>query len=180
MKLVLPFCILTLLGLGCANTSNTPVMNLSQVRPGIWRSGQPTTSEQWQYLYNLGIRHVVKLNFIGEGSDSEATRIGMTVHTLSIQPEGDLNIWDNITNSFMEPDGQLIEEAEKVIEGNTGVLVHCTYGRDRTGVVVGISRLRVEHWSKTRALEEMLKQGFSPALVGLDSFWTKYNMKGSK
>jgi len=59
---------------GCSPTIYTRgVPNLVQVGPGLWRSGQPTTIDSWNYLKSLGINHIVKLNFDSEGSDDEAT-----------------------------------------------------------------------------------------------------------
>jgi tyrosine-protein phosphatase SIW14 len=157
---------------GCSPTNYTNgVPNLVQVHSELWRSGQPTTDVQWQYLYSLGIRHVVKLNFNSEGSDDGATKAGLDVHVLSIQPEGDKDIWSNITNTFVE----LISQAEAIIASGGGVLVHCTHGQDRTGLVISISRLLYDGWTKEQAWNEMLDRGFHPELLGLVSFWLDYD-----
>jgi len=36
------------------------IPNLVQVAPGLWRSGQPTDPDEWQYLKSLGLTQVVK------------------------------------------------------------------------------------------------------------------------
>lgn len=159
---------------GCSPTKYTQgVPNLVQVHDGLWRSGQPTTNDQWKYLYSLGIRHDVKLNFEGEGSDDGAALAGMVVHTFSIQPEGDKDIFDNITNTFVKPDAMNVAEAESIISAGGGVLIHCTHGQDRTGLIIGIRRLS-EGWTKEQSWNEMLERGFHPELLGLVSFWMDY------
>jgi protein tyrosine/serine phosphatase len=175
MKLKLVWLFL-LAFLGCTPTKyvhNVP--NLVQVSPGLWRSGQPVNDADWKYLHDeLGITQDVKLNFESEGSDDGAVRAGMTVHVLSIQPEGDKDLLDNLTNTFVSPDRGNITEAERVIRGGGGVLVHCTHGQDRTGLVLGIHRAEDEGWTKDAAYEEMLEHGFHPELHGLHEFWETF------
>ena len=40
------------------------------------------------------------------------------------------------------------------------VLVHCQHGADRTGTMVAIYRIAYEGWTKTQAMDEMIKGGF--------------------
>lgn len=49
--------------------------------------------------------------------------------------------------------------------------VHCERGQDRTGLIVGVYRVKVEHWTKADAYQEMLKHGFHPILRGLCWSW---------
>lgn len=147
------------------------IPNLVQVGPGLWRCGQPTTSAQWQYLKSIGITKVVKLNYDEEGSDQGAIDAGLTVHTFSIPPKNDLK------SVVEKPDYATIMAAELVMEGGDGVLVHCTHGQDRTGTLVGVYRVKHDHWAKGDAWLEMLKHGFHPELVGLDAFWEDFQEK---
>jgi protein tyrosine/serine phosphatase len=166
---------LVLLICGCSPTVyNHGVPNLVQVDPGLWRSGQPTTVAQWQYLKSLGITQVVKLNFESEGSDSGAIAVGMSVKYLSIQPEGGVPLED-IANTFVRPDPERLLEAEQTIEAGGGVLVHCTHGQDRTGLVIGRYRVLHNHWTKDAAYAEMLRNNFHPALHGLHESWEEFH-----
>ncbi len=166
---------LVLLLFGCSPTAYLHgVPNLAQVEAGIWRSGQPTTVEQWKYLYSIGVRHVVKLNFASEGSDDPAASVGMIVHTLSIEPNGDTDLFDAISGTFIRPDEGLLEQAERILEQGGGVLVHCTKGQDRTGVVVGRYRVTFDHWTKEAAYSEMLAHNFHPLLHGLSESWEHF------
>jgi protein tyrosine/serine phosphatase len=162
--------------LGCSPTTYTQgVPNLVQVKSDLWRSGQPSSDDQWRYIASLGVTEVVKLNFASEGSDDGAIRAGLTVHVLSIQPEGDKNLLDNVLGTFIEPDARNVALAEAIIAQGGGVLVHCTHGQDRTGLVIGISRLLFDDWSKARAWDEMLDKGFHADLLGLVAFFLDYD-----
>jgi protein tyrosine/serine phosphatase len=172
-------CRLLLLSLvllvGCSHTVYVNgIPNLVQVEPGLWRSGQPTTLEQWRYLQSLGIRKVVKLNFESEGSDDGAVALGMTVYNLSIQPQGDLDWFDNVANAYVRPDVTKLQQADEITKLHDGVLVHCTHGQDRTGESIGRHRVLVDHWSAEDAYAEMLRLGFHPMLHGLHEAWETF------
>lgn len=174
MKRALLLVLVVLLSVCGCSPSTTYVQgipNLVQVRAGLWRSGQPTRPTDWKYLKSLGISHVIKLNFESEGSDEPAIVEGMVLHNLAIHPVGDADLWNALTNTFEHPDPRLLEQADQIIAENTGVLVHCTHGWDRTGLVVGRSRVLIEHWSKEDAYREMISRGFHPALHGLYESW---------
>ena len=160
---------------GCSTTTYVHgVPNLVQVKAGLWRSGQPMTADQWQYLKSLGITRVVKLNFESEGSDNGAAAAGMTVYVFSIQPEGDKDVFDNITNTFIQPNPKLIMEALLVIRLGGGVLVHCTHGQDRTGLIIGEHRVVDDRWPKDAAYAEMITNNFHASLHGLHETWENF------
>jgi len=161
--------------LGATPTTVThTIPNLRQVKPGLWRSGQPRTVFDWDYLKKLGVTRVVKLNFEREYSDSFARVVGITTYVVSVQPEGDKDLISDITNTFVRPDEKTIEEAEKLIDLSVGTLVHCTHGQDRTGYLIGRYRVNSDGWSKNDAYTEMLKYGFHPELHGLHEAWEEF------
>ncbi len=151
-------------------TTSHGVPNLVEVAPGLWRSGQPTT-EGWTYLKSIGVRHVVKLNFESEGTDADAVDLGLDVHLLGVEPVGDADIFDDVRNTFVRPDAKKLAEAERVIEAGDGVLVHCTHGQDRSGLVIGTYRVRHDGWPKDKAYAEMISNHFHPELHGLHETW---------
>ena len=165
-----------LLVIGCSKTNYTHgIPNLVQVEPGVWRSGQPCDGkdatpcdQQWAYLKTLGIKRVVKLNFKDEGSDELAD---MEIVYLPMQPAGDKDVYDNAKNLFVQPELGGIEAAVAELARKDGVLVHCTHGQDRTGLVVGVFRIEKDGWTKADAYKEMTKLGFHPELHGLHEFW---------
>ena len=158
-----------------------------QVRSDVWRSGQPTTLEQWQYLHDvLGVRQSIKLNFDSEGTDDLARLAGIDVYPVGIEPRTDANgLIPAIVDVIERPAKDRVEELKRIIgeikvaNGSRGVwLVHCKNGHDRTGLAVGFIRVLVDQWTKKQAYEEMLARGFHPELLGLLREW--HNLEETK
>lgn len=179
---ILGTAVMTLLCLalgGCARVATVydyGVPNLHEVSPGLWRSGQPTTVEQWRYLESIGVRYELKLNDFQEGDDSPAFSTQVQVIYNSMQPVGDANIIDALTNTFRAPTHEQIADALSAIRAHKGqgVLVHCTHGQDRTGLIIGLYRVLDEGWAADVAYNEMLALGFHPELHGLHEYWEKF------
>ena len=161
------------LGLTPTTTTHT-IPNLRQVKPGLWRSGQPQNAQDWEYLKSIGVTRAIKLNFESEYSEESAKDSGVVIYVKSIQPEGDKDVISNFTNTFVRPDPRTVEDAEGLIDPSIGTLVHCTHGQDRTGYLVGRFRVNVDGWSKEDAYLEMLKDGFHPELHGLHEAWEEF------
>ena len=124
----------------------------------LWRGGDPTP-EGWQWLYNEGIRYVVKLNTEAEGTDCVAASLGMTIHRFPIP------WWRQVI--FRPRQKDLVAAVSCLIPKT---YVHCEHGEDRTGLIVGCFRLS-QGWSKSQAYAEMLAFGFHPELQGLLGRW---------
>jgi protein tyrosine/serine phosphatase len=145
------------------------VPNLVQIHPGVWRSGEPKSTAGWKYLKSLGIKKVIKLNYDSEGTDQGATDIGMEVILLSIPPKSDLG------STLEIPDSATVEKAVELLSQGGGILVHCTHGQDRTGLVVGAYRVKHDGWTKEAAWNEMVQHNFHQELLGLMRFWHRFN-----
>ena len=173
---------LTVFLVGCFSPAGGGIPNFAEVAPGVYRSGQPTTLDQWRSLYDKGIRYVLKFNYPSEGTDDLALQAGLKVFTYSIQPEGDQNLFKDIEGTVLEPDETVLEQADALMNqlwiglkagAPEGVLIHCSHGEDRTGYVVGRFRMKRMGWTKKAAFEEALKRGFHPELLGLMAAWVK-------
>jgi len=157
-----------LLGLALVGCSTAPTFvrhNIPNFRPvpdnlGVYRGGQPKSHAGWAYLHSLGVSNVVKLNLESDASDNEARALGMTVHYFPIATHHQL---------LLKPDRQTVSNAVAAI--TPGTYVHCKHGRDRTGLIVGCKRVWQDGWAKTNAWNEMIADGFHPALHGLTQFW---------
>lgn len=145
-----------------------PVANFYEVDPGVFRSAQPTTPEAWAYIKSRGVRTIVKLNDDSEGSDAGAEALGLEVVRVSIPPKGDL------VGVFERPDPSKLVVAIAALERGE-VLVHCTHGQDRTGLVVGLYRVLHDHRKKSEAYREMRAHGFHPELLGLLDTWEDFD-----
>ena len=60
---------------------------------------------------------------------------------------------------------------------NFPIFIHCKAGRDRTGMLSGLSRVFVDGWTADQAYAEMLKLGFRPQFKKLDDYF-KYKTRG--
>jgi protein tyrosine/serine phosphatase len=136
------------------------IPNFDIVEAGIYRGGQPDCGEHWQFLKDLGVEQVIKLNTDSEGSDEAWTKMGGELFKV---PE---TAWKQI---ITEPDIAVqILTAVEFIRPKT--FIHCLHGQDRTGLVIGAYRLK-RGWSKREAYVEMLSHGFHPILLGLSKAW---------
>ena len=158
---------------GCSTTSlNTTakIVNFERVSTNLYRSGQLTTSNQWYYVASLGVKKTIKLNTDAEGSDSMATNFGIKVIYLPMPPSG-------ITDWWKGPDKdkyfQAIIEIRKSLNNGEGVLIHCTHGQDRTGIVMGGADIYILHKSKKEAWQNMIEHHYHVIFLGLDCFWNR-------
>jgi protein tyrosine/serine phosphatase len=161
--------ILLVLGLLTACTKVPSVHGISNylvVEKGIIRGGQPSTLEEWQWLKNLGVTDDLKLNFDSEASDTQASQVGIEVHTLSVEPSG-------LFHTFDRPDQTRLDQAENLLESRDQKIyfVHCEHGEDRTGLVIGRYLHLTQHWLKDDVYRYMLRTHFHPELLGLKKAW---------
>src|SRR5208337_1012691 len=158
------------------------IPHLPQVDDDVFRSGQPPakTPSAWRYLQSKGITDVLKFNFAHEGVDDPPEDCGITVHDLAVQPEGDMDVLDDVKDTIVKPDwgkfaeGIAILQAVKASGGKRKALIHCTHGNDRTGIFVGIARVLIWGWTKIAAWREMVARGFHPELLGLMTTWLEF------
>ena len=160
MRILAPLAVAVLLAAGCATPKMTHgIPNLDEVERGIWRGGQPT-DEGWRWLVSAGVNRVVKLNPPNEADDTVARLLGLEVLDLPI------SLTAQITGV---PSPARLDAAVAAIQ--PGTFIHCTHGEDRTGLVLGLWRVRECGWTKRRAHAEMLDHGFHPLLRGLEWAW---------
>ncbi len=145
------------------------VPNLTRVASGLWRMGQPETVRAWIDLFDrLGVDPrkavVVKLNTDTEGDDDWPSRL--LGFTLIKRP---LARWTLRTR----PDPAHVRNAVDHVEharraGHVLVVVHGTTGRDRTGLVVALTGMRLFGWTRDYARCDMVEHGFRWGLAALD------------
>jgi hypothetical protein len=141
---------------GPAETLTNDVPNLSQVEPGVWRSGQPKTLAGWRYLHDvLHCTKDIKLNTGDEASDRDAIKAGLKLFYFPI---------DTLEQLELGPDEKAMSKALALI--GPGTIIHCQHGEDRTGYLVGRYRL-IEGTNAAAAWMEMTNHNFHPALKGL-------------
>ncbi|MCI5219800.1 MAG: hypothetical protein D3914_11595 [Candidatus Electrothrix sp. LOE2] len=134
---------------------NQGLPNLHRVNSTLYRSAQPT-KEGFAFLAtqpslsndDLPIRTVVSLRAFNDDAPFVPKNSELRLEQISFKvwhPEDEdvVKFLRIVTTPAMQP-----------------VLVHCRYGSDRTGTMVAIYRVASEGWSKTQAVDEMVKGGF--------------------
>jgi hypothetical protein len=123
--------------------------NFGVVVPGrVYRSAEP--DERFiRYVYERhGVRRVISLNG-DQPYQAIARELGMSV---------DLYDW----KPFHRPGDDQLKRVLDTLDDGTPVLVHCTYGRDRTGYAIDAYRIWRQGWPVNRTLEELERFGHSP------------------
>lgn len=152
MRLVAIVAVLSAIGSGCAYFVATPpdvrrldgfpLRRFDRVDAAIYRSGQPSAAQLQELSRRYGIRTVLKLN---QGAEPVPAGVTVIHRPLSVMQEPSA--------------GELREILEAIERSPKPLLVHCTHGEDRTGLVVALYRLR--HGASTElAYADMLRHGF--------------------
>lgn len=122
------------------------IANFGQVTPLLFRGGQPT-SEGYRELKQMGVDTVI--SFRHEKGENTLERraveaLGMRFVNLP------WHAWDK------PPDEEVSRFFILLASDPHGkVFVHCQQGRDRTGMMVAIYRVAVDHWCPASAVTEM-------------------------
>ncbi len=149
-----------------------PIVNFHIVEPqGIYRGGQPQDETDWTFLKGIGVKTVVKLNEYAKGDNTvqqevlEARNHGIKLIQLPMQPED----WPHNWNLWVTPSPDKLNAAEHEIanKDNWPVFVHCSHGKDRTGLVVALYRVAHNNYCKDNAYKEMNDYGYNRLLFGL-------------
>ncbi|MCS6913251.1 MAG: tyrosine-protein phosphatase [Myxococcales bacterium] len=125
-----------------------------RVEEGVYRSAQPS-AEQFRLLQRrYGVRSVLKLN---GGHDHLPPGMQLIHHPMS---------------ATVEPSPeQLRRILDDLDRAPRPVLVHCTHGEDRTGLIVALYRIR-HGASPHEAYQDMIRHRFHP-YPGLWAAWRR-------
>ena len=140
-----------------ARADSPDLPNFHPVARGIYRGAAPT-SAGLQRLRAMGVRTVVDLRIAPKTvkkEKQEAERLGFK--------------WINLPMSGDPPTPAQVETLLATLKAapREPVFVHCQYGADRTGCMLGIYRETQEGWTYRQTYQEMRKYGFKPHYVKL-------------
>ena len=128
--------------------------NLHRVDDGLWRSALPRHPDA-ATLHALGIRTVVNLR----PQSDPPWFAGRSIATRQVP----IDTWN-------VDDAQVLDVLRIAIDpAQRPVLIHCTHGADRTGLMVAAYRMVVQGWSEADAEREMIRgdYGYHPIWINL-------------
>lgn len=123
--------------------------NYGQVNDHLYRGSQPK-DEEYQELAAAGVKTVLDLREDSKSdSKAEAEQAGLRYINL---PLGDKEY----------PQADAAQRFLEIVndQANWPVFVHCAGGRHRTGSMIAVYRMTVDHWTLNQAYEEMKKYDF--------------------
>ena len=129
------------------------IARFAEVEPGFYRGARPSATAILE-LRDRGVRTIVSLR----EDDDERARVlaaGMDYVELPMTatPFGAKLPTDAQVRTFLDVVGDPVRRP---------VFVHCRHGRDRTGVMVALWRVRRGGWAPEAAVDEMEDRGLSP------------------
>ena len=133
--------------------------NFAKVNDRLYRGAEPK-KEAISELKALGIKTVIDIgNGVEDSKDERAWVEGAGMKYVNIH----LHNWLKSKASDIDAILKEVESAE-----NQPVFLHCKRGKDRTGTVVAVYRMKNDGWVPKQALDEAKKYGF-----GWWQFWMK-------
>ena len=146
--------------------------NLHTIRKGVlYRSGQPR-GPGLEFVKLYGIRTLINLrNPDSKGTPEEkafAAEQGLRFYNFSIG------------SSAAEIDATVKRFLAIVADkSNWPILVHCSRGKERSGVLSAIYRIEYDHWSSEDALEETYRLGLARGHMPIPENYIKNYRPGS-
>jgi protein tyrosine phosphatase (PTP) superfamily phosphohydrolase (DUF442 family) len=149
--------------LGTLAVSEAELPNFHKVSPAIYRSGEPT-APAWAKLKGAGLKTVISLvsKSIGDADQAvehtQATAAGLQYINIPM-------------SGLLKPTVDQINQALQAMvkPENQPVLVHCTHGADRTGIIIASYHIKYDQWPVAQATTEMYAFGHSRWLAWWDS-----------
>lgn len=129
----------------------------SEVTPNILRGGAPSKDEIRALKDLWGVNRIISLD-LEEGEKIEKECKDLGIEHLIIPLEHDS---DYFTEKSLDHVADFIAtNVVSLLEEHPVTFVHCIHGRDRTGYVIALWRIKGEGWTPKAALQEALSFGF--------------------
>ena len=167
------------------------IPNFHKVSEGLYRGGRPRVEGLWK-LKAMGVKTIVNL----QGGDPESFLYGPIAAWL--EPGEDpknilkerllaeamkMSFWHAPLNSFdavERHDDVLIDRTLEVMRKAQPAFIHCEHGRDRTGLLVALYRVKYEGWDAGDAYTEWSERGHGWLLLLSDELDEYFFKKAAK
>ena len=138
------------------------LINFHETEPGLFRMARPTPNDLQYLKEEKKIKTVLNLEndkYAVANEKKWAQQLGLNYQSVPM-------------SAFSYPSDQLVDSALAIIRNSAmwPIVVHCKYGRDRTGLIIGLYRVEDGGWSATEAYDEMINIGFN-SLLPLDKYY---------
>jgi protein tyrosine/serine phosphatase len=150
---------------------NGPLRRFGVVWPHqLTRSGLPRSDQGWIWLRTQGVRSIVTFR---------------TENDVDYRKFGFERVMHVPLSGSVMPTEETAAEYLKFIQdpANQPVHIHCSAGRDRTGMMAALARYSIDGWALTRALDEARQyrdgKELSPRRVAWLRAWAKAHPPGS-
>ncbi len=152
------------------------VCNFHQVDAGLYRGGRPHPSA-YPKLVGLGIRTIISLEG-PEPANQEHGMIDEFNRLLSPAQKIDFLSFPISPTEIDETgvsDERLRQLFQQIRDARRPIFIHCFHGKDRTGAIVALYRMRMNQLSQKEAYREAFHYKFSRADHGLSRTLDRYN-----
>lgn len=146
-------------------------MAIALVSPGIYRGSAPECADDYRQLSRLGVQTVLDLRSFRR-RQRERECACLKSHGIA---------YLNVPVSFHPQRDGSAERALRVLRDadRWPIYIHCQHGRDRSGLIIALYRVRCEGWSLRAAYCEMKRFGFNSRLRGLERYFWECARRGA-
>jgi protein tyrosine/serine phosphatase len=167
--------LISLLAVSTFAHASDPVLNFFKVEEGIYRGARPASDQAIVELADvIGIKNVINLQggdlntiyrpiipYLEPGEMPKAIE-----HEKSMSIKAGMGYFHAQLSAVNAIDNQENKAIDDVLEfmhdkNNQPVFIHCEHGKDRTGLIIALYKVKYEHVSVEEARREWIAKGHS-------------------